>query len=49
MLLDWGGVDIAGILGERTGLPVHLGNDATLGALAEWRLGAGRPSTTSST
>jgi predicted NBD/HSP70 family sugar kinase len=41
MLLDWGGVDIAGVLGERTGLPVHLGNDATLGALAEWRLGAG--------
>lgn len=41
MLLDWGGVDIAGILLERTGLPVHLGNDATLGALAEWRLGAG--------
>ncbi|WGL50741.1 ROK family transcriptional regulator [Nocardioides sp. BP30] len=41
MLLDWGGVDIGGILTERLGLPVHLGNDATLGALAEWRLGAG--------
>lgn len=41
MLLDWGGVDIGSILAERTGLPVHLGNDATLGALAEWRLGAG--------
>ena len=41
MLLDWGGVDIAGVLSERTGLPVHIGNDATLGALAEWRLGAG--------
>src|SRR4051794_34199302 len=27
--------------GERTGLPVRIGNDATLGALAEWRLGAG--------
>ena len=40
-LLDWGGVDIAGVLGERTGLPVYIGNDATLGALAEWRLGAG--------
>lgn len=40
MLLDWGGVDIGGLLAERTGLPVHLGNDATLGALAEWRLGA---------
>jgi predicted NBD/HSP70 family sugar kinase len=41
MLLDWGGVDIGRIIAERTGLPVHLGNDATLGALAEWRLGAG--------
>ncbi|MDH2414404.1 ROK family transcriptional regulator [Nocardioides sp. CER19] len=41
MLLDWGGVDIGGILAERTGLPVHLANDASLGALAEWRLGAG--------
>ncbi|GAB7004696.1 ROK family transcriptional regulator [Nocardioides sp. AN3] len=41
MLLDWGGVDIGRVLAERTGLPVHLGNDATLGALAEWRLGAG--------
>ena len=41
MLLDWGGLDIAGFLRKRTGLPVHLGNDASLGALAEWRLGAG--------
>jgi len=41
MLLDWGGVDIAGVLGERTGLPARIGNDATLGALAEWRRGAG--------
>ena len=41
MLLGWGGVDIAGVLGERTGLPVRIGNDATLGALAEWRRGAG--------
>jgi len=40
-MLWTGGVDIAGVLGERTGLPVHIGNDATLGALAEWRLGAG--------
>ncbi len=49
MLLDWGGVDIAGILGRRTGLPVHLGNDATL---APWPSGAWAPapgSTTSST
>lgn len=41
MLLDWGGVDIAAQLRRELGLPVHLGNDATLGALAEWRLGAG--------
>jgi predicted NBD/HSP70 family sugar kinase len=42
MLLDWGGIDIAGRLAPVTGaVPVHLGNDATLGALAEWRLGAG--------
>ena len=33
--------DIAGVLSKRTGLPVHIGNDATLGALAEWRRGAG--------
>jgi predicted NBD/HSP70 family sugar kinase len=42
MLLDWGGVDIAAGLGERLGVPVHLRNDASLGALAEWRLGAGQ-------
>ena len=41
MLLDWGEVDIVGRLGRAVGAPVHLGNDATLGALAEWRLGAG--------
>jgi predicted NBD/HSP70 family sugar kinase len=42
MLLDWGEVDIAGRITRRLGLPVYLGNDATLGATAEWRLGAGR-------
>jgi predicted NBD/HSP70 family sugar kinase len=42
MLLDWGGVDIAARLGERLRVPVHLRNDASLGALAEWRLGAGQ-------
>lgn len=40
MLSDWGEVDIAARLGKRMGLPVHVGNDANLGALAEWRLGA---------
>lgn len=42
MLLDWGGVDLGRALHAELGLPVHLGNDATLGAMAEWRLGAGR-------
>jgi len=41
MLHDWGGIDIAARLGDLLGQPVHLGNDATLGALAEWQLGAG--------
>jgi predicted NBD/HSP70 family sugar kinase len=40
MLSDWGEVDIPARLGKRMGLPVHVGNDANLGALAEWRLGA---------
>ena len=41
MLHDWGGIDIAARLGELLGQPVRVGNDATLGALAEWQLGAG--------
>jgi predicted NBD/HSP70 family sugar kinase len=41
MLLDWGEVDVSRQLGDALDLPVYLGNDATLGALAEWRLGAG--------
>jgi predicted NBD/HSP70 family sugar kinase len=41
MLHDWGGIDIAARLEESLGLPVRVGNDATLGALAEWQLGAG--------
>jgi predicted NBD/HSP70 family sugar kinase len=40
MLSDWGEVDISARLTKRMGLPVHVGNDANLGALAEWRLGA---------
>lgn len=42
VLRDWVGFDIAARLRERTGFPIHVGNDANLGALAEWRLGAGR-------
>ncbi|GAA2166987.1 ROK family transcriptional regulator [Actinomadura napierensis] len=41
MLSDWTDVDIAERLSERIGLPVHVGNDANLGALAEWTFGAG--------
>jgi len=41
MLHDWDGIDIAARLGELLQLPVRVGNDATLGALAEWQLGAG--------
>ncbi len=41
MLSDWSGVDIAARLHRRMGLTAHVRNDANLGALAEWRLGAG--------
>lgn len=33
--------DVAGLLGERLGRHVHVDNDATCAAVAEWRLGAG--------
>jgi glucokinase len=36
--------DVAGLLGQRLGCVVHVGNDATCAALAEWLLGAGRGS-----
>ncbi|WP_329256239.1 ROK family transcriptional regulator [Actinoallomurus sp. NBC_01490] len=42
VLADWSGVDIATRLRERIGVPVHVGNDANLGALAEWTFGAAR-------
>jgi glucokinase len=35
-------LDVAGRLTARTGLVVHVDNDATCAALAEWRLGYGR-------
>jgi predicted NBD/HSP70 family sugar kinase len=38
----WSDIDIADVLASRLGLPVHLGNDANLGALAEATFGAGR-------
>lgn len=42
MLRDWGDVDLAGRLREAVGVPVHVGNDANLGAMAEWTFGVGR-------
>ena len=33
MLRDWGDVDIPARLRERVGVPVHVGNDANLGAI----------------
>ncbi|HEY1595124.1 MAG TPA: ROK family transcriptional regulator [Thermoleophilaceae bacterium] len=38
----WVGLDVAAELEERLKLPVHIDNDANLGALAESVLGAGR-------
>ncbi|MBA3339575.1 MAG: ROK family transcriptional regulator [Geodermatophilaceae bacterium] len=41
ILPGWVGVDARAVASERFGCPVHLDNDANLGALAEHRLGAG--------
>jgi predicted NBD/HSP70 family sugar kinase len=42
ILPGWGGARVAEEMGERVGLPVHVDNDANLGALAELHWGAGR-------
>jgi predicted NBD/HSP70 family sugar kinase len=42
ILPGWEGIDPVSELSSRLGLPVHLDNDANLGALAEVTLGAGR-------
>jgi predicted NBD/HSP70 family sugar kinase len=42
MLPDWNDVDIAARLRDDVGLPVYVGNDANLGAMAEWTFGVGR-------
>lgn len=42
ILPGWLGLDLAPELEQRLGLPVHIDNDANLGALAEYVLGAGR-------
>jgi predicted NBD/HSP70 family sugar kinase len=39
---SWAGLDVGEALSERLGVPVDVGNDANLGALAEARFGAGR-------
>jgi predicted NBD/HSP70 family sugar kinase len=42
ILPGWAGVTAHAVMSERLGLPVHVGNDANLGALGEWMWGAGR-------
>ena len=42
ILSGWADVDAAAEVERRIGIPVHLDNDANLGALAEVTLGAGR-------
>ncbi|HUA05966.1 MAG TPA: ROK family transcriptional regulator [Solirubrobacteraceae bacterium] len=39
---SWEEIDVAEFFGARLGVPVHVGNDANLGALAEATFGAGR-------
>ena len=41
-LPGWDEVHLKQILEDAFGIPVHVGNDANLAALAEWRFGAGR-------
>ena len=38
---SWAQINVAGFLGERLAVPVHVGNDANLGALAEATFGVG--------
>ena len=40
--LGWHDTDLAGIVEARTGLHTAVGNDASLGAIAEWTFGAAR-------
>ncbi len=42
ILPDWVGLEVAGEMGRRLGVRVHVDNDANLAALAEFRWGAGR-------
>lgn len=40
--IGWTGVELAGPLASRLGLPGGIGHDVRTGGLAEWQLGAGR-------
>jgi predicted NBD/HSP70 family sugar kinase len=42
VLTGWDDVDVVAEWRDRLGLPVFVGNDANLGAVAEWTFGAGR-------
>ena len=42
ILPGWVGVRAAEVMADALGLPVEVANDANLGALSEWRWGAGR-------
>lgn len=41
-LPGWDDVPVVAYFREKTGIPTYLCNDANAGALAEWRMGAGR-------
>ena len=41
-LPGWSGISLSSMISKEAGLPVKIGNDATLAALAEHRVGAGR-------
>jgi predicted NBD/HSP70 family sugar kinase len=41
-LVEWSDVDLAGLVEERTGLPVHIDNDVNTLTIAEQLFGAGR-------
>ncbi len=43
--LNWGVMDVSGILSELTGLPVCVGNDANVAALGELWMGGGKGAT----
>lgn len=40
--IGWAGIELAGPLESRLGLPGSIGHDVRTGGLAEWQLGAGR-------